>query len=110
MKHKNIILIAVLLAGCASVDPSSEKELSEEIDKTINNDMQLIDVITALENKGFSCHEGTSDNPRGKAIYECTRNRGGFLYGCIHRVRFEGMSKKGAISNLKIHRPACASL
>lgn len=109
MKNIKTILIAILLAGCATVDPSSEKELTEEIKKTVNNDMQLSDAITVLENKGFSCNEGTSINPKGKGIYECTRNRGGFLYSCIHRVWFDGISKNGAISNLKIHWPACAS-
>ena len=110
MKYINIILIAILQVGCASVDPSSQKELSEEIIKSVKNDMQLSDVIAVLENRGFACNEGTSVNPRGKGIYECTRNRGGFLYGCIHRVWFEGMSKNGVISNLEIHQPACASL
>ena len=110
MQYITTILLTVFVVGCASIDSSSEKALSEEINAIVNNEMPLTDAIAALEIADFSCQEGTALDPRKKGIFECTRNKGGFLYGCIHRVWFEGTSKNGAISNLEIHRPACASL
>ena len=110
MRYALVFLFAIFLLGCATTEPASVEELSAEVNSIVKNDMPWIQATTALRSRGFSCNEGASIDPRKKGIFECTRSRGGFLYGCIHRVWLEGSSTSGIISNLKIHKPACASL
>ena len=109
MKYISILLFLVILAGCTS-NPASEKELEGEIHAIVKNNMPIREAISHLEDAGFSCYDGNVTRGVTKGIFECTRNKGGFLYGCIHRVWFDYPSESGVVSNLRIHKPACASL
>jgi len=104
-------LCACLLTACATGDPTSLPQLEIEVNGLVKEGMLKSDAVAALSSRGFSClQEGTSLNPNARGILECTRQRGGFLYTCIHRVWFDFTSDKGAISNLRIFRPPCAGL
>ena len=104
-----IILFVVSLASCATNNVASYEKLAFEINAVVKNAMPATQVESELTKLGFNCHEGTSIAPNEQGIFECSRNRSGFLYGCVHRIWYETSSKEDLISGLKIHEPACAS-
>jgi hypothetical protein len=108
------IILALLfssLTACAVVDPTSHPALELEINSHVKNGMLKSEVTTVFASLGFSCmEEGTSLRPNDKRIIECTRNRGGFLYSCIHRVWFNFDPSNGQISGLQVFKPSCASM
>lgn len=110
IRYANAFLFTIFVSGCVTMQPASIEELTAEVSTIVKNDMPLTQVTIVLRSRGFSCNEGTSINPRGKGIFECTRSRGGFLYSCIHRIWFEGSTTGGTVKNFQIHKPACASL
>ena len=105
------LLATILSASCASIEPSSAEALETEVTSRVQEGMSLSITTSALSSRGFLCREGTSTNPRGKGIYECTRSRGALWppYSCIHRIEFESDVSNGSISRLQVFRPMCAS-
>ena len=105
-----IILFLVSLVSCATNNVTSYEKLAYEVNAVVKNAMPATQVESELKKLGFNCHEGTSIAPNKQGVFECSRNRSRFLYGCIHRIWFESSSNDGLISGHKIHEPACASL
>lgn len=104
------ILLGISLIGCATSQTISSQKIAEKVNSSVKNKMSLGQAQVELSKLGFVCLEGTSIEPNQKDIYECIRNRSGFLYSCIDKVWFEAQSNDGPISNLKVHEPICASL
>ena len=106
------LAMCVALSACTTPDPASPLLLRDEVAPLIKNGMPLADVMATLRSRSFSCMEGTSLNPQGKGIFECTRSRGPWWppYSCIHRIWFDATAPNGAISNLRVFDPVCASL
>ena len=110
-RPESFLPLLSVLAACATGDPASLPQLESEVNGKVRNGMLKEEATAALSSRGFSClAEGTSLNANEKGILECTRQRGGFLYTCIHRVQFNFTSENGAISNLRIFSPTCAGL
>lgn len=105
------MVLCVALSACAMPDPASPALLGNEVASLVKNGMPLADAVKALGSRGFSCGEGTSFEPGAKGIFECNRSRAPWWppYGCIHRVWFEAAAPNGAISNLQVLKPVCAS-
>jgi hypothetical protein len=112
MRRIQILFLATILSACATTDPSNAVALETEVTSRVQEGMLLSTATSALTSIDFSCREGTSTNPRGKGIYECTRSRGPFWppYSCIHRVLFESAAMGGTISKIQVFEPMCASL
>ena len=106
------IVLYLALSGCAMPDPASFSLLQDEIAPLVKDGMPLADAVTALKSRGFACMEGTSTEPRAKGTFECTRSRGPWWppYSCIHRIWFEATPPNGAILNVRLFNPVCASL
>lgn len=105
-----LVLLVALLGGCAAEQTSSFEKLTIEVNSVVKNQMPLSQAQTALNKLSFQCMQGTSYEKNKKGVVECTRNRNGFLYSCIHRVWLETLTADGAVSNIEIHQPVCASL
>lgn len=106
------LAICVALSAGTTSDPASSLLLRDEVAPLIKNGMPLADAMATLRSRSFSCMEGTSHDPRGKGIFECTRSHGPWWppYSCIHRIWFDATGPNGAISNLRVFDPVCASL
>ncbi len=79
------LAMCVALSACTTPDPASPLLLRDEVAPLVKNGMPLADAIATLRSRSFSCMEGTSLNPRGKGIFECTRSRGPWWppYSCM---------------------------
>ena len=106
------IVLCVALSACAMPDPANFSLLQDEVAPLVKDGMPLADAVTALKSRGFACMEGTSLQPRAKGTFECTRSRGPWWppYSCIHRIWFEATPPNGAILNVRLFNPVCASL
>jgi hypothetical protein len=106
------IVACIALSACAIPDPASLAQLRDELAPLVKDGMPLADAVTALKSRDFSCMEVTSFQPGAKGIFECSRSRAPLWppYGCIHRIWFEATAPNGAISNLQVFKPTCASL
>ncbi len=109
MQFVVVLLIAFLLSGCTS-DPTSHEALSKEVEEAVSDGMLLKDAFSELEASGFACREGTTIDPQRAGSYECTRERSGLVYGCVHRVVFDAPTPDAAINNVQVYPPACAGM
>lgn len=107
-----IALLAMMVAGCTTTDPSSHADLRTEVKPYTQEGMAREAVVAGLTALGFPCREGTSLSERKKGIYECTRQRGSLWspYTCVHRIWFESPAADGIVANARTFDPACAGL
>lgn len=110
MRNRLIFLLAGLIVGCAASQATSFEQLSAEINAVVQPQMPLSQAQSALNKLNFQCMQGTSLDKNQQGVVECTRNKGGFLYRCIHRVWLEAVSNDGVVANIEIHQPLCAGL